>query len=80
VELKKKTEKTQMTIDTTNGNYRGYSTRRNGNTLVDPRTLLFPLELLKGKRVLDIGCNSGEITVALASIFQPLFIQGTSIF
>jgi SAM-dependent methyltransferase len=66
----------KMTIETTNGNYRGYSKKRNGTTLVDPRLNLFPQELLQGKRVLDIGCNSGEVTVALASIFKPSFICG----
>ncbi|KAL3900878.1 MAG: hypothetical protein SGCHY_001024 [Lobulomycetales sp.] len=60
------------------GNYRGYYGYRNKG-LEDSRLLLLPLELLKGKRILDVGCNDGNLTVSVAALFEPKFIQGIDV-
>jgi ribosomal protein L11 methylase PrmA len=36
-------------------------------------------ECFKGKRILDIGCNSGFITINVAKMFQPKSIVGIDI-
>lgn len=44
--------------------------RKQGNALVDPRLDLLDGSIFDGKSVLDIGCNSGNITISLG---KPLF-------
>lgn len=39
--------------------------RKQGNALVDPRLDLLDGSIFDGKSVLDIGCNSGNITISL---------------
>jgi len=39
-----------------------YSKRTNASS-TDPRLLLLPQDIFKGKRVLDIGCNEGWLTI-----------------
>ena len=45
----------------------------------DPRFQLFKSEMFSNKKCLDIGCNSGAITIKIAQDFTPLFIQGLDI-
>jgi 7SK snRNA methylphosphate capping enzyme len=58
------------------GNYRGYyAKRRPGNNphSRDERLALISKEWLQDKRVLDIGCNAGKVTIeigAKALVFQ----------
>jgi SAM-dependent methyltransferase len=65
------------------GNYRNYySKRRNdGSTESDVRLDLLEKhsDLFKNKRVLDIGCNSGFITINLAKRLQTESILGLDI-
>lgn len=51
-----------------------HSTRYPSPTSVDPRLSFFPPDLFKGKRVLDIGCNEGWLTVDIGEFVLP--IQG----
>jgi 7SK snRNA methylphosphate capping enzyme len=55
------------------GNYGGYYSYRK-NHLV--RLNKFPEKWFKDKCCLDVGCNSGELTNAIASKFQPQSILG----
>ncbi|CAG8596213.1 10403_t:CDS:2, partial [Acaulospora colombiana] len=45
----------------------------------DPRLLLLPPDTFKGKRVLDIGCNEGWVTIDIAQRFSPAKIIGVDI-
>lgn len=36
-------------------------------------------ELFENKKVLDIGCNSGFITIEIAKLFHPISILGIDI-
>ena len=45
----------------------------------DPRMDLFTTEMFHNKKCLDIGCNSGAITIKIARDFTPLFIEGVDI-
>lgn len=47
--------------------------------LSDKRLALMKEEWFRGKRVLDIGCNRGHITYAIAKLFSPQFILGIDI-
>lgn len=50
-----------------------HSTRFANPTSVDPRVSLFPFEFFKGKRVLDVGCNEGWLTVDIGKfLFRAL--------
>jgi 7SK snRNA methylphosphate capping enzyme len=62
------------------GNFFGYYTRRwaDPNEL-DPRLALLPKEWIEGKKVLDVGCNSGMVTVEIAQRFQPWRVTGVDI-
>ncbi|KAI8889287.1 Bin3-domain-containing protein [Backusella circina FSU 941] len=58
------------------GNYTSYYTaRRKG----DRRLNLLEPNLFEDKRVLDIGCNSGNISILIAKEYQPSFIKGVDI-
>lgn len=50
--------------------FRYYNSRRSGDVMDDPRMKLFQREWFEGKHVLDIGCNSGELTIELARTFR----------
>lgn len=63
----------------TQGNYNRYYGYRNVGGIEDPRLPYFDLKWFKGKDVLDIGCNAGHLTLALADQFQPHKILGMDI-
>ena len=45
----------------------------------DPRLDLFTSDMFHNKKCLDIGCNSGAITIKIARDFTPLFIEGVDL-
>lgn len=47
--------------------------------LEDERLKFFRKEWFEGKEALDIGCNRGHITYAIAKLFAPKFILGIDI-
>ncbi|KAI9498394.1 Bicoid-interacting protein 3-domain-containing protein [Zychaea mexicana] len=62
------------------GNYRNYYESRRGNQItVDHRLDMLDPSLFKGKRVLDIGCNSGNITTVIGLQHKPTHILGVDI-
>jgi 7SK snRNA methylphosphate capping enzyme len=62
---------------TVHGNYTGYYGYRT-ESRIDDRIKLFKKEWFRG-RVLDIGCNSGLITLNIARLFSPVYVQGIDI-
>ncbi|KAL6065196.1 RNA methyltransferase [Balamuthia mandrillaris] len=58
------------------GNYDRYYGYRNKDRRQDPRLEVFHSEWLAGKRCLDIGCNVGSVTMAIARRFGCSFIRG----
>ncbi|KAI8371513.1 Bicoid-interacting protein 3-domain-containing protein [Radiomyces spectabilis] len=62
------------------GNYPNYySDRRNKSKNYDSRLDVLPSHLFKDKHVLDIGCNSGNITITIAKRYHPVHIHGVDI-
>ncbi|KAJ0090452.1 hypothetical protein Patl1_13300 [Pistacia atlantica] len=62
------------------GNYKNYYGYRIGEGLdEDPRLKVFKEEWFQGKNCLDIGCNSGIITIQIAKKFQCRTILGVDI-
>jgi len=61
------------------GNYVAYYGYRNVDRNEDPRLKLLPRELFEGKDVLDIGCNAGIVTIAIASTYLPERILGIDV-
>uniref|UniRef100_A0A5S6R527 RNA methyltransferase n=1 Tax=Trichuris muris TaxID=70415 RepID=A0A5S6R527_TRIMR len=62
------------------GNYSRYYGKRMGQVaLLDPRMHLLQAEWFQGCRVLDIGCNVGTLTIAIAQEFAPRHIVGIDI-
>ncbi|KAL7676092.1 hypothetical protein ACOME3_002348 [Neoechinorhynchus agilis] len=57
------------------GNYPRYYGYRNEKQ-EDPRLRVFNSEIFEDKDVLDIGCNSGLLTIAIAKIYKPRCITG----
>lgn len=61
--------------DQSHGNYRHYYVRRRANDEYplpfeqDERLQLLDSKLFRGKLVLDVGCNSGEVSVELGMAF-----------
>ncbi|XP_026852879.2 7SK snRNA methylphosphate capping enzyme [Electrophorus electricus] len=45
----------------------------------DPRLAFFKSEWFRGKKVLDIGCNTGHMTLAIAKNWSPAHILGLDI-
>lgn len=45
----------------------------------DPRLSVLQKEWFCGKRALDIGCNSGEFTIAIAKQLQPAYLLGIDV-
>ncbi|GAA5920902.1 hypothetical protein JCM3775_003999 [Rhodotorula graminis] len=77
-----------------NGNFRGYYSRRRGLVpssggggpaapravdAPDERLALVPPEWLRGKRVLDVGCNGGVVTVEVAQHGLAAKVTGVDI-
>lgn len=61
------------------GNYNKYYGYRNPGASEDLRIRVFKPEWFKGKCVLDLGCNSGHLTLYIAKMFQPAHILGLDI-
>jgi 7SK snRNA methylphosphate capping enzyme len=60
---------------TIHGNYSSYYGYRN----LDSRINDFQKNWFCGKRVLDIGCNAGNVTLEIAHKFDPEYIEGVDI-
>ncbi|CCA72051.1 hypothetical protein PIIN_05986 [Serendipita indica DSM 11827] len=62
------------------GNYHAYYSRKqNATGNLDPRLSLLPKDIFAGKRVLDVGCNEGWVTVDIAKFFAPFKVIGVDI-
>lgn len=61
------------------GNYAGYYGYRLNEAGYDPRIDLLEEQWFKGKRVLDIGCNSGVLSIRLAKKFNVEALHGIDI-
>ncbi|XP_061154541.1 7SK snRNA methylphosphate capping enzyme isoform X2 [Syngnathus typhle] len=61
------------------GNYNKYYGYRNPSTSEDPRIHILRPEWFEGKRVLDLGCNSGHLTLYIAKTLRPARILGLDI-
>ncbi|BGP03000.1 RNA methyltransferase [Rhodotorula toruloides] len=62
------------------GNYQGYYERRKtARDEPDERLALIPQDWLKGKKLLDVGCNDGAVSVELAQRFGPAKVVGVDI-
>ena len=59
--------------------YYGYRNKGKGSHVEDPRVKLLKEEWFRGKDVLDVGSNSGLVTIAIAQKFSPLKITGVDI-
>ncbi|KAK7094034.1 hypothetical protein V1264_007709 [Littorina saxatilis] len=61
------------------GNYYRYYGYRTPEMESDFRLRYFKMDWFEGKDVLDIGCNSGHVTLAIAQLFHPQKIVGMDI-
>ncbi|RKO90631.1 Bicoid-interacting protein 3-domain-containing protein, partial [Blyttiomyces helicus] len=61
------------------GNYDNYYGKRTAHSRVDPRLAMLDPEWFRGARVLDVGCNSGFVTVAIGAHFSPAFVEGVDV-
>ncbi|KAI8059555.1 Bicoid-interacting protein 3-domain-containing protein [Gongronella butleri] len=62
------------------GNYHNYyKSRRNTASTVDPRLAALDRDLFKDKKVLDIGCNSGNISILIAREMHPQHVLGVDL-
>lgn len=62
------------------GNFVGYYTRRREDLSgLDPRLALLPRDWFEGKKVLDVGCNSGMVTVEIAQRMGAARVVGVDI-
>ena len=62
------------------GNYdRYYSYRNNGIVKEDERLKFFSKDWFKGKDCLDIGSNTGQVTIEIGRVFCPQTITGIDI-
>ena len=74
VSIKPKNEKFRY------GNYnRYYGYRNSGSFASDSRLKLMKKEWFEGKTALDIGCNTGQVTIEIARKFNPKTILGVDI-
>ncbi|XP_076842371.1 7SK snRNA methylphosphate capping enzyme-like isoform X2 [Brachyhypopomus gauderio] len=60
----------------TYSHYYGYQTP---GLDTDPRLAFFKPEWFRGKKVLDVGCNTGHVTLAIAKNWSPAHILGLDI-
>ena len=71
-----------MTRQAIYGNYAGYYGCRVGYQMNDARLVLLQsqfADLFKGKRVLDIGCNTGVVSMFIARNLDPQYVLGIDI-
>lgn len=61
------------------GNYNRYYGYRNQNNDYDIRLNKMKKEWFAGKDVLDLGCNTGHLTLAVAKDFSPNLVLGVDI-
>lgn len=61
------------------GNYNQYYGYRNPGASEDPRIRVFKPEWFQGKEVLDLGCNTGHMTLTIARNWRPARIVGLDI-
>lgn len=61
------------------GNYNKYYGYRNPGLTEDPRMRVLNPEWFRGKAVLDLGCNTGHLTLSIAKNWQPARIVGLDI-
>lgn len=61
------------------GNYNKYYGYRNPSKNEDPRVHFLRREWFEGKDVLDLGCNSGHLTLYIAKMHRPAQILGLDI-
>lgn len=61
------------------GNYNKYYGYRNPSNSEDTRVRLLRREWFEGKDVLDLGCNSGHLTLYIAKMLRPSRILGLDI-
>ncbi|XP_072548784.1 7SK snRNA methylphosphate capping enzyme [Salminus brasiliensis] len=61
------------------GNYDKYYGYRNPGLTEDPRMHTLKPEWFRGKEVLDLGCNTGRLTLSIAKTWQPSRIVGLDI-
>ncbi|TMW69582.1 hypothetical protein Poli38472_001738 [Pythium oligandrum] len=66
------------------GNFRSYYNYRLGQAQAgaledDPRLSVLQQEWFQGKRGIDVGCNSGDVTIAIAKRFAPSYIMGVDV-
>ena len=61
------------------GNYDTYYNYRNPGDAQEPRLAVMRKEWFEGKRALDIGCNSGAVTIDIARTMQCRHIMGVDI-
>ncbi|KAJ7996664.1 hypothetical protein DPEC_G00239380 [Dallia pectoralis] len=61
------------------GNYNKYYGYRNPGCGDDPRLRFLRREWFQGKAVLDLGCNTGHLTLCIAKKLQPARILGLDI-
>ncbi|XP_026881031.2 7SK snRNA methylphosphate capping enzyme isoform X1 [Electrophorus electricus] len=61
------------------GNYNKYYGYRNPGLSEDPRVHVLQSEWFQGKAVLDLGCNTGHLTLSIAKSWRPARIVGLDI-
>ncbi|KAG7484029.1 hypothetical protein MATL_G00044900 [Megalops atlanticus] len=61
------------------GNYNKYYGYRNPGRSEDPRLRVMRPEWFRGKDVLDLGCNTGHLTLSIARNWRPARIVGLDI-
>ncbi|XP_052396663.1 7SK snRNA methylphosphate capping enzyme [Carassius gibelio] len=61
------------------GSYNRYYGYRTPSLTTDPRLALFRPEWFRGKKVLDVGCNTGHMTLAIARHWSPERVLGVDI-
>lgn len=61
------------------GNYNQYYGYRNPGAVEDSRIHAFKPEWFQGKEVLDLGCNTGHMTLTIAKDLRPARIVGLDI-
>ncbi|XP_050960990.1 7SK snRNA methylphosphate capping enzyme [Labeo rohita] len=61
------------------GSYSHYYGYRTPSLTSDPRLVVFKPEWFRGKKVLDVGCNTGHVTLAIAKYWSPERILGVDV-